>query len=71
MPQEFTRAEEQQAYFHEETGFLNNVLNSMTESPIEVSIEQLQDIARIRLSLSMASEMITNLPSGETEILNI
>ncbi|KAM4629855.1 E3 ubiquitin-protein ligase rnf213-alpha-like [Polymixia lowei] len=74
LPQEHNKPEELQPYLHEETNFLEHFLT--TPCPQTVSIEHLQDIARVRLSLTMATQLINpmlpdeSVPEGTEAFLN-
>lgn len=52
-------------FFRDETQFLQFFLAELTPVPTTVSVEYLQHIARLRLSLTMATSIITDCLSGE------
>lgn len=60
MPQEGNNAVELKSFFNGETKFLAEV----TSVPATVSIQHLQHIARLRLSLTMAAQLISDNLSG-------
>lgn len=64
MPQG-NKAQELKAFFNGETEFLRLVLAEVTSVPESVSIKHLQHIARLRLSLNMAVQLISDSLSGE------
>ncbi|XP_071342169.1 E3 ubiquitin-protein ligase rnf213-alpha-like isoform X2 [Trachinotus anak] len=77
MPLEDNKTEELKPFFRDETQFLHFLLDEVTSVPTTVSIQHLQNIARLRLSLTMASSLITdylsdnNVPDGAEDFLNM
>ncbi|XP_038571429.1 E3 ubiquitin-protein ligase rnf213-alpha-like isoform X2 [Micropterus salmoides] len=73
MPQEGNNAVELKSFFNGETKFLAEV----TSVPATVSIQHLQHIARLRLSLTMAAQLISDnlsgddIPDGAEDFLNM
>lgn len=65
MPQESNKAEALRPFFSDETQFLNFFLAEVTSVPETMSIQHLQHIARLRLSLTMAAQLISDNASGE------
>lgn len=61
MPQEGDTAEA----YNDETQFLHFYLAKVTSIPATVSIQHLQHIARLRLSLTMAAQLISDNLSGK------
>ncbi|XP_071394340.1 E3 ubiquitin-protein ligase rnf213-alpha-like, partial [Centroberyx affinis] len=76
MPQQGNKAEELRPFFTDETQFLRHFLAAAAQPPAPVSIQHLQHIARLRLSLTMAAQLISdmlsenNVPDGAEEFLN-
>ena len=64
MPQE-DKAEELKDFSSGETQFLHFFLTEVTSVPAAVSIQHLQHIARLRLSLTVAAKLISDRLSGE------
>lgn len=64
MPQEGNKAAELQCFINE-TQFLQSFLAEVTSAPATVSIQHLQHIARLRVTLIMASQLISDRLSGE------
>ncbi|CAB1317918.1 unnamed protein product [Coregonus sp. 'balchen'] len=56
-----------ETYLPKETEFLRHFLDSVIESAETVTIEHLQQIARVRLCLDMASHLLHSTQSGECE----
>nr|XP_046247516.1 E3 ubiquitin-protein ligase rnf213-alpha-like isoform X2 [Scatophagus argus] len=77
MPQEGSRAEELNAFCNDETQFLRFFLAEVTSVPATVSIQHLQHIARLRLSLTLAAQLISDnlsdndVPDGAEDFLNM
>ncbi|XP_035863121.1 E3 ubiquitin-protein ligase rnf213-alpha-like [Sander lucioperca] len=77
MPQESDTAEELKPFYNDETQFLHNFLADGTSVSATVSIQHLQHIARLRLSLTMAAQLISdslsdnNVPDGAEDFLNM
>ncbi|XP_041751484.2 E3 ubiquitin-protein ligase rnf213-alpha-like [Coregonus clupeaformis] len=67
MPHECHKPADQQTYLPKETEFLRHFLDSVIESAETVTIEHLQQIARVRLCLDMASHLLHSTQSGECE----
>lgn len=65
MPQEGDKAQELKLFYNEETQFLHFFLAEVTSVPATVSIQHLQHIARLRLSLTKAAQHISDNLSGE------
>uniref|UniRef100_A0A3Q4I5J3 RING-type E3 ubiquitin transferase n=1 Tax=Neolamprologus brichardi TaxID=32507 RepID=A0A3Q4I5J3_NEOBR len=63
MPQEGNKAAELQCFINE-TQFLQSFLAEVTSAPATVSIQHLQHIARLRVTLIMASQLISDRLSG-------
>ncbi|CAI5684999.1 unnamed protein product [Oreochromis niloticus] len=76
MPQEGNKAAELQCFINE-TQFLQSFLAEATSAPATVSIQHLQHIARLRVTLIMASQLISdrlsgnNVPDGAEDFLNM
>ncbi|KAG7230635.1 hypothetical protein INR49_025352 [Caranx melampygus] len=76
MPQE-DKSEKLKPFFRDETQFLQFFLADVASAPTTVSMEFLQHIARLRLSLTMATSIITdclsdnNVPDGAEEFLKV
>uniref|UniRef100_A0A3Q4I151 RING-type E3 ubiquitin transferase n=1 Tax=Neolamprologus brichardi TaxID=32507 RepID=A0A3Q4I151_NEOBR len=71
MPQEGNKAAELQCFINE-TQFLQSFLAEVTSAPATVSIQHLQHIARLRVTLIMASQLISNhVPDGAEDFLNM
>ncbi|KAM9358387.1 E3 ubiquitin-protein ligase rnf213-alpha-like [Symphorus nematophorus] len=76
MPQE-DKAEELKAFSSGETQFLQSFLKEVTSVPATVSIQHLQHIARLRLSLTVAAQLISDslsdnsVPDGAEDFLNM
>lgn len=64
MPQEGNKAE----YFINETQFLHLSLAKVPSAPAKVSIEHLQHIAQLRVTLTMAAQFISDRLSGEVSL---
>lgn len=64
MPQG-NKAQELKAFFSGETEFLRLFLAEVTSVPQTVTIKHLQHIARLRLSLTMAVQLISDSLSGK------
>ncbi|KAL7397817.1 hypothetical protein ABVT39_028331 [Epinephelus coioides] len=77
MPQEGNRAELLKPFYNGETQFLCFFLAEVTADSAAVSIQHLQHIARLRLSLTMAAQLISdrlsdnNVPDGAEDFLNM
>ena len=65
MPQEGDTAEELKPFYNDETQFLLFYLAEVTSIPATVSIQHLQHIARLRVSLTMAAQLISDNLSGK------
>ncbi|KAM3876274.1 LOW QUALITY PROTEIN: E3 ubiquitin-protein ligase rnf213-alpha-like [Diretmus argenteus] len=61
MPQEGTKAERLRPFFIEQTQFLHHFLTVVTQLPATVTVEHLQHIARLRQSLTVAAQLISDL----------
>ncbi|XP_059197009.1 E3 ubiquitin-protein ligase rnf213-alpha-like [Centropristis striata] len=72
IPQEGNKAKELKTFYDDETRFLDEV----SSVPAAVSIQHLQHIARLRLCLSMAAQLVSdrlsenNVPEGAEDFLN-
>nr|XP_029476924.1 E3 ubiquitin-protein ligase rnf213-alpha-like [Oncorhynchus nerka] len=66
-PHECQKPADQQAYLQKETEFLSHFLDSVTASAETVTIEYLQQIARVRLCLDTAAHLLHSTQSGECE----
>ncbi|XP_029582376.1 E3 ubiquitin-protein ligase rnf213-alpha isoform X4 [Salmo trutta] len=66
-PHECQKPADQQAYLQNETEFLRHFLDFVTASAETVTIEYLQQIARVRLCLDMAAHLLHSIQSGECE----
>ncbi|XP_029904896.1 E3 ubiquitin-protein ligase rnf213-alpha-like [Myripristis murdjan] len=64
MPQEGNKAEELQPFLTEETQFLHHFLGAVAQPPAAVSIQHLQHVARLRLCLTLAAQLISDMLSG-------
>ncbi|XP_037626449.1 E3 ubiquitin-protein ligase rnf213-alpha-like isoform X1 [Sebastes umbrosus] len=77
MPQEGDTAEELKPFYNDETQFLHFYLAKVTSIPATVSVQHLQHIARLRLSLTMAAQLLSdnlsgnNFPDGAEDFLNM
>ncbi|XP_029285155.1 E3 ubiquitin-protein ligase rnf213-alpha-like [Cottoperca gobio] len=77
MPQEGNRAEELMPFYNDETQFLHFFLAEVTSVPATMSIQDLQHIARLRLSLTMATQLIcdnlsdNNVPHGAEDFMKM
>ncbi|XP_044056409.1 E3 ubiquitin-protein ligase rnf213-alpha-like isoform X2 [Siniperca chuatsi] len=77
MPQEGNKTEEVKPFYNDETQFLRSFLAEVTSVPATVSIQHLQHIARLRLSLTMAAQLISDnlcgndVPDGAEDFLNM
>ena len=60
MPQEGYTDLEVKPFYNDETQFLHFFLAEVTSVPATVSIQHLQHIARLRLSLTMAAQLISD-----------
>ncbi|XP_051231949.1 LOW QUALITY PROTEIN: E3 ubiquitin-protein ligase rnf213-alpha-like [Dicentrarchus labrax] len=76
MPQEGDKAEEFKASFNNEIKFIRFFLAEVTSVPATVSVQHLQHIAKLRLSLTVAAKLISdslsdsNVPDGAEDFLN-
>ncbi|KAM9385416.1 E3 ubiquitin-protein ligase rnf213-alpha-like isoform 2-T2 [Pholidichthys leucotaenia] len=76
MPQKVNKAEELQ-HFSDEMQFLHFFLEAVTSSPSAVTIQHLQHIARLRMTLTMAAQLISDrlsdnrIPDGGERFLNM
>ncbi|XP_035509925.1 E3 ubiquitin-protein ligase rnf213-alpha-like [Morone saxatilis] len=76
MPQEGDKAEEFKASFNNEIKFIHFFLAEVTSVPATVSVQHLQHIAKLRLSLTVAAKLISdslsdsNVPDGAEDFLN-
>ncbi|XP_042164105.1 E3 ubiquitin-protein ligase rnf213-alpha-like [Oncorhynchus tshawytscha] len=66
-PHECQKPADQQAYLQKEAEFLSHFLDSVTASAETVTIEYLQQIARVRLCLDTAAHLLHSTQSGECE----
>ena len=64
-PHECQKPADQQAYLQKETEFLSHFLDSVTASAETVTIEYLQQIARVRLCLDTAAHLLHSTQSGK------
>ncbi|XP_034002602.1 E3 ubiquitin-protein ligase rnf213-alpha-like isoform X2 [Trematomus bernacchii] len=77
MPQEGCTDLEVKPFYNDETQFLHFFLAEVTSVPATVSIQHLQHIARLRLSLTMAAQLISDdlcerkLPDGSEDFLKM
>ncbi|KAK9519509.1 hypothetical protein VZT92_022235 [Zoarces viviparus] len=77
IPQESDPAKELKLFYNDETQFLRCILAEIPSVQATVSIQHLQQIARLRLSLTMAAQLIShdlsdnNVPDGAEEFLNM
>ncbi|XP_022619645.1 E3 ubiquitin-protein ligase rnf213-alpha-like [Seriola dumerili] len=77
LPLEDNKTEELEPLFRDETQFLHFFLAEVPSVPTTVSIQYLQHIARLRLSLTMATSLITdclsdnNVPDGAEDFLKM
>ncbi|XP_067369794.1 E3 ubiquitin-protein ligase rnf213-alpha-like [Channa argus] len=60
MPQDHSNAEELRPFCSSETQFLQDFLADITSVPAVMSIQHLQHIARLRLCLTMAAQLISS-----------
>lgn len=65
MSQEGDMAKELKSFYKDETQFLHFFLAEVPSVPATVSIQHLQHIARLRLSLTMAAQLLSDILSGE------
>lgn len=70
MPQEGNRHELLKPFYNGETQFLRFFVAEVTADSAAVSIQHLQHIARLRLSLTMAAHLISDRLSGKRYIHN-
>ncbi|XP_076009047.1 E3 ubiquitin-protein ligase rnf213-alpha-like isoform X2 [Genypterus blacodes] len=76
LPQENSKAEVLLPFLSNETGFLQHFLTAVTSVPATESIQHLQCVARLRVSLTMASQLIcdgvyeNNIPDAAQQFLN-
>eukprot|EP00064_Thunnus_orientalis_P007838 superscaffoldBa00000892_g7860 len=77
MPQEGNKAEVLRPCYDDETQFLNFFLAEVASVPPTVSIQHLQHIAQLRLSLTMAAQLISdnlsenNVPDRAEDFVNM
>uniref|UniRef100_UPI0037E99DD8 E3 ubiquitin-protein ligase rnf213-alpha-like n=1 Tax=Semicossyphus pulcher TaxID=241346 RepID=UPI0037E99DD8 len=77
MPQEGNKAEKLMSVITEETQFVHFFLTDVTSVPETVSIQHLQYIARLRLCLFLAAQLISenlsdnDVPDGAVDFLNV
>ncbi|KAM6938634.1 E3 ubiquitin-protein ligase rnf213-alpha-like [Lycodopsis pacificus] len=77
IPQESDPAKELKLFYNDETQFLRCILAGVPSVQATASIQHLQQIARLRLSLTMAAQLISdnlsdnNVPDGAEEFLNM
>ena len=64
LPLETNKIETLQ-FYRNETQFIHNYLTEVAAAPATVSIQLLQHIARLRLTLTMAAQLICDKCSGE------
>lgn len=67
MPQEGNNTGEQMAFNRDETQFLHSFLSDVTPVPEKVSVQYLQNIARLRLCLTLAAKLIGDNASGKIQ----
>ncbi|XP_067452688.1 E3 ubiquitin-protein ligase rnf213-alpha-like isoform X1 [Thunnus thynnus] len=77
MPQEGNKAEALRPCYDDETQFLHSFLAEVASVPATVSIQHLQHIAQLRLSLTMAAQLISdnlsenNVPDRAEDFVNM
>ncbi|XP_034559632.1 E3 ubiquitin-protein ligase rnf213-alpha-like isoform X2 [Notolabrus celidotus] len=72
MPQGDNKAEELMSFTKDETQFLKLFLSDVTPVPEKVSVQYLQYIARLRLCLTLAAQLISdNISDGAEDFLNM
>ncbi|KAI3368624.1 hypothetical protein L3Q82_025623, partial [Scortum barcoo] len=84
IPQEGNKAEELRPFYADETQFLCSFLEEVPSVPATVSVQHLQHIARLRQSLTMAAQLISenlvenlenlsdnDIPHGAEDFLNM
>ncbi|XP_042369460.1 E3 ubiquitin-protein ligase rnf213-alpha-like [Plectropomus leopardus] len=77
MPQKSNKAGELMPFYNDEMQFLQFLLAEVTTVPATVSIQHLQHIARLRLTLTMAAQLISDnmyentVPDGAQDFMSM